>query len=854
MNRNAIFFISLIFVTISILSSSFSGNKMEPVTERDLLFNNNWRFLRDSIAGAEQPAYDDSKWLVIDLPHDYSIMNLAGGDGPDQIGPFSKKSPGNGNSTGQVLGGTGWYRKSFTLGKASAGKTIILSFDGVYMESEVWVNGKKAGIHKNGYTPFWFDITSLLYEAGKTNLIAVRVDNTGRNSRWYSGSGIYRDVHLIITQPVHVAVWGVKITTPVIRQNSAVVDFAVTTTNEKDKEVKARITINIRDRKGIAAGTVKENILIPGGTDKTINKQIEVEKPLLWSPESPDLYTAEIIVEADRKVTDKFDQTFGIRSIEFSRGNGFRLNGKTVRLKGGCMHHDNGLLGSAAFERAEIRRVEIMKANGYNAIRCAHNPPSEVFLNACDRIGMLVIDEFTDMWETYKNPQDYSRFFREWWNKDLTDMILRDRNHPGIVMWSIGNEIFEKNDSTRLRIGRQLAERVRTLDNTRPVTQALTDFFYPDGWDLSAPAFAMLDVCGYNYCLKKYESDHQKYPERMIFASESFPVDAYDYWKAVEKNPYVIGDFVWTSMDYLGEVSIGSSSYVPGNQNKVTGIPAGFKLPKGVNIFDLQVKRPSSWPSFVAWCGDIDITGEKKPQMLYRDILWNNSKIEINVHEPIPDGFAENISMWGWPNEWPEWNWKGNDGKPLQVRVFTKASHVRLELNRKVIGEKDILPEDKYIAVFNVPYQPGELKAVAIENGKEIADKIIKTSGPVTGVRLVADRSVISSDRNDLAFITIEAVDQNGLVVTDAALKVKLTVTGNGELVASGNACPNDMESVNKSVIKMYRGKAQMIIRPFSKSGDITLKAESAGLKSGELTLQVKNGTDYLNNIQYIKI
>jgi beta-galactosidase len=502
------------------------------------------------------------------------------------------------------------------------------------------------------------------------------------------------------------------------------------------------------------------------------------------------------------------------------------------------MHHDNGLLGSAAFNRAEERRVEIMKSNGFNAIRCAHNPPSAAFLDACDKLGMLVIDEFTDMWVVYKNPQDYSRFFREWWNKDVTAMIMRDRNHPSIIMWSIGNEIPGRTDTTGVRIGKQVTERIKSLDNSRMVTEAVCAFLTPGGWENTFTSFEILDVGGYNYEWAKYELDHQKYPGRIMYSSESFPLDAYDSWKPAEKFPYVIGDFVWTSMDYLGEVLIGNTTIVPEAQKRrSSGIPAGFKIPEGVNIFDLQVRRPSSWPAYVAWCGDIDITGEKKPQILYRDVIWDNSKIEINVHTPIPEGYAENISMWGWADEYPGWSWKGNEGKPLEVRVFTKASHVRLELNGKIVGEKDLSEDDKYIAVFKVPYQPGELKAIAIENGKEIADKVLKTSGEATGLRLIADRSTINADRNDLSFIRIEAVDKNGLVVPDAEVEVKLTMTGNGELAASGNASPDDMESVNKPVIKTFKGKAQAILRPFSTGGSITLKAESEGLTPGDLTI-----------------
>ena len=838
MKSKYIFVLIGVIVPIILLFSGYSGNKPAKVPDRNRSFNTGWKFIRDSISGAEQTGFDDSRWILVDLPHDYSIMDLPGEDTPGQTGPFSRKSPGNGNSTGHVIGGTGWYRKSFILDKTDEGKTAILNFDGVYMETEVWVNGRKAGIHKNGYTPFWFDITSFLSRAGKPNLIAVKVDNTGRNSRWYSGSGIYRNVSLTLTQAVHVEPWGVYVTTPEIKQDYAVVNVNVTARNDEEKEVSAQITINILDKNGKLAATTNYPIALPGKAQNITERQIEVKNPLLWSVESPDLYNAEIVIEAGNKVADKYDQTFGIRSIEFSAEKGFLLNGTPIELKGGCMHHDNGLLGSAAFDRAEVRRVEIMKANGYNAIRCAHNPPSEAFLNACDRVGMLVIDEFTDMWESYKNPNDYSRFFREWSDKDLTDMMLRDRNHPGIIMWSIGNEIPESSTSVGVPIGKQLAERVKALDNTRVVTESISEFLTPGGWKNTNAAIEILDVAGYNYAWTKYEPDHQTYPERIMYASESFPADAYDSWKPVERSPYVIGDFVWTSMDYIGEVSLGSASYVPEAQKRSSKIPEGFQLPAGVNIFDLMVNMPSTWPYFISGCGDLDITGEKKPQMLYRDVLWDNSKLEINVHAPIPEGYAENISMWGWPDEWPFWSWKGNEGKPLQVRVFTKASHVRLELNGKIMGEKDILPEDKYIAVFEVQYQPGELKAIALENGKEVATRILKTPGEPAAIRLIADRNKIKADRNDLAFVKIEVIDGNGELVPQDSINIRLTLSGNVELAASGNANPKDMASVNQPQIKTFKGRAQAIIRP-SGSGKIKLIAEAKGLKPCELTVSV---------------
>lgn len=836
-SKNVIrFFELLILIGIH---SGCSVNPSQDISERDRLFNSEWKFIRDSLTGAEQPDYDDSGWMMVDLPHDYSIMDLPGEDGPDQVGPFSKMSPGNGNSNGQVMGGTAWYRKSFALEKADEGKTVVLNFDGVYMESEVWVNGLKAGIHKNGYTPFWFDITSLLHDDGTPNVIAVKVDNYGSNSRWYSGSGIYRNVYLTVTEPVHMAVWGVNISTPQIDQSTALVDVELTILNELDEEVNVQIAIRLKDKDGNLAGSAKEIALIQGKSENKTLKQIKVENPSLWTVESPNLYEAEITIEVDDKVSDVYHQTFGIRSIEFSAEKGFLLNGMPVLLKGACMHHDNGLLGAAAFDRAEVRRVEIMKANGFNAIRCAHNPPSEVFLDACDRLGMLVIDEFTDMWESYKTPQDYSRFFKEWWDRDLTDMILRDRNHPSIIMWSIGNEIPESSLENGLRIGNQLAERVRALDNTRVVTEAMSEFLTPGGWENTSAAFEIQDVGGYNYTWTKYESDHVKYPDRIMYASETFPGDAYEAWSAVERLPYVIGDFVWTSMDYLGEVSLGTSSIVPEGSRNIYAFPENFQLPPGINLFDLMTRVPSNWPYFVAGCGDIDVTGEKKAQMLYRDVLWDNSKLEINVHAPIAEGYAEIVSMWGWPDERPIWYWKGSEGKVLQVRVFTKASHVSLQLNGEIIGEKELSAEDKYIAVFDVPYQPGELKAIALENGEEVARKVLSTPGEPTAIRLVAGRNELKAKRSDLAFVKIEVIDENGQWVPQDSINIKLTVSGEGELVASGNANPSDMKSVNRPEISTFKGRAQAIIRPFATEGEITIKAESEALDPGELILSV---------------
>ncbi|MEZ5070734.1 MAG: glycoside hydrolase family 2 TIM barrel-domain containing protein [Bacteroidales bacterium] len=827
----------LILLVLAVVLASCDGTNPRAggdPADRERLFNADWKFTRDSLIGAEEVGYDDSGWGSVDLPHDYSMMPLPGGDGPDQVGPFSKKAPGNGNATGQVPGGTGWYRKHFTLDRADKGKTVFLDFDGVYMESGVWVNGQKAGVHKNGYTPFLLDITSFLNPPGEENVIAVRVDNPGRNSRWYTGSGIYRDVRLLVTDPVRVEPRGVFVTTPEVGPASARVQVAVTLGNALAEDAEVRLAVELTDPDGIVAGTAEQTLVLPAGSREEVQATIDLASPRLWSIGNPALYSARIRVSSDRGTMDRVDQTFGIRSLSFSAEEGFLLNGEPVLLNGACIHHDHGLLGAASFARAEERRVALLKENGFNAIRAAHNPYSRSFLEACDRLGMLVIDEFTDMWETHKSPQDHSRFFRDEWKGDLRDWVLRDRNHPSVILWSIGNEIFEPVDSTRLRIGTELAEALRELDPTRGLTLAITGFFYPKGWASTDPMFSLVDVCGYNYMIGQIEADRVKHPERVIYTSESYATQAYDYWAMVEKHPHVIGDFVWTAWDYLGEVSIGTPTYVPvGEALGFDGNFTNFTLPEGVNIFDLMQGQPSAWPRYLADCGDIDITGGKTAQMRYRDVLWKNSEVEILVHEPVPEGMTESASAWAWPREFPRWNWEGQEGRTMQVRVFTRFPEVRLELNGKLVGQATLSEKDEFIASFDVPYQSGELKAVCLDDGREVATRTLSTAGAPAAIRLEAEQPEIRADRNDIAFVTIHVLDDRGRVSTGDSTWIQLRVEGPGEWIAAGNAANGDMESFNRTRIRTYQGRAQVVVRSTGAAGEIVVSATAEGLEEG---------------------
>ena len=796
------------------------------VVRSESLFDDGWKFFKGDIKGAEKPSFDDRSWREVDLPHDWSIEELPVQESGKTIGPFSIESPGA-RATGYTLGGTAWYRKTFSFNtKEKYSKTIII-FDGVYMNCEVWVNGKHAGTHPYGYTAFDFDISGFLNPDGRENVIAVRVKNEGRNSRWYSGSGIYRHVWLIRKQAINIPQNGAFISTENITPSEASIKLETVVSNSTGVNVTVSLSVRINGPDGsISKFNESQAKIIAPGNDE-IFQTVTIQNPELWSVEDPNMYTAQIQVITNGILTDKVVIPFGIRVIHFDAQTGFTLNGKKVLLKGGCLHHDNGFLGSVTIDRAEERRVELMKAYGFNAIRTSHNPPSKQFLDACDRIGILVMDEAFDIWEHAKNPQDYHLYFKEWWQKDLESMIFRDRNHPSVIMWSIGNELNERADSVGYIITKRLAEETRRLDPTRPVTEAICGFWDHPGqeWSTTAPAFVLLDIGGYNYLSGQYEPDHELYPERIMVGTESFPGEAYDYWEQVEKNSWVIGDFVWTGMDYLGESRLGNAQLVDTSRR------------------NRNFSRTSSLPTwFNAFCGDIDLCGFKKPQLLYRDVIWNNSKLEMVVHSPVPEEIREMISPWGWPDESPSWNWDGNEGKPLNVRVFSSYPSIRLVLNGKIIGEQTACDSCKLIFNFMVPYEPGVLKAVALENGIEVASKELRTTGPPSRIKLTADRTAIQADRNDLSYVKLEITDALGNPIPDATIPVRLFVSGAGEIAGSGNACPFDMESFNNPVCKTYKGQALAILRPLKdmQTGIITLAAEADGLTSGKIIIDVQ--------------
>ena len=790
---------------------------MAVVAERKTCIDEGWRFHYGEAAEAVSPDYDDSSWRTLSLPHDWCVeTEAAEAAGGEHIGPFSRSSVG-GNSTGQTVGGEGWYRKTFTLKKEDKNKRIMLYFEGAYNHTTVWVNGRKAYFNHYGYQSFRFDATEFCKAPGKENVITVKVTNNGMNTRWYAGAGIYRHVWLVKTPQLHLDTWHNYIHTSEVTEGNATVNVETLLNNEQSRKLKGEVTVQLLDKDGNIVASGRQEVGVDGNGEKEVRFGMQVAKPQLWSPESPYLYKAVITVK-DRKSGDE-DRTvtrFGIRTLEFSADRGFLLNGKSVLLHGGCVHHDNGLLGAAAYDAAENRKITLLKNEGFNALRTAHNMTSEHFLEACDSIGMMVVDEAFDQWLQAKNKDDYHQYFKEYSDRDMQTMILRDRNHPSIIMWSIGNEIPGRITAEGQAVAARLRNTILALDTTRPLTAAIPswDDFRHSWDDDNNLAFKSLDVGGYNYLYDKYEHDHQSYPDRVMVGLETYPKRAAENWVLAERLPYVIGDFVWTAMDYLGESGIGSASFrKSGNQPFSPG-----------------------WPWFNGWCGDIDLIGNKKPQSYYRDVVWHRKPVTMAVEEAAPEGTHMSVSLWGWQLEQQSWTWDYPHGTPLNVNVYSRAPQVRLYLNDSIVGTKTT--SATFWAGFTVPYEPGTLKAVEYDGEKEGDSFILKTTGTPVALRLVSDRGSATADGKDLVYVTAELVDAEGQVVYDSQRTVRFSIEGEGSILASGNACPNDMESFRNSSPRLYNGRAQAIVKTTRTAGGFTLRVSADGLPTQELTVR----------------
>ena len=741
--------VSVLWMVVAVVLLTYGADKQ---TARKQLFDANWSFSNDS-----------SQWRRVDLPHDWSIE-----------GAFDKDAPA-GNDGAYLPTGKGWYRKEFRVESLELReKKLRLYFEGVYMNSEVYVNGQKAGGHPYGFSSFFVDITP--YMKIGINEVEVRVDNSQqKNCRWYSGSGIYRHVWLYSTPKTYIDEWSVSVTTPDIH------------------------TVNIK------ADVVQED-----GSRKPITKTLHIEQPRLWSPDDPYLYHT--MLEAE---DDVLPITYGIRTIDFSAEKGLLLNGKPIVLNGGCVHHDDGILGAASFDAAEYRKVRLMKEAGFNAVRTSHNLPSEAFLRACDELGLLVIDEAFDGWRDKKNDYDYSTLIDQWWQEDLKAMVLRDRNHPSIFCWSIGNEVIERKKLEVVKTAHQMATLCREFDEQhRPITSALAS--WDDDWDIYDPLAAEHDIVGYNYMIHKSESDHERVPNRVMMQTESFPRDAWQNYRKVADNPYIIGDFVWTAIDYLGESGIGRWYYeddVPGE----------------------HWERPL-FPWHAAYCGDIDLTGQRKPISHYRLMLYNENGERLYMAVREPDGYHGKVktTLWGtWPT-FESWNWAGHEGKPIEVEVCSRYPRVRLYLNGQLIDEKAATACQ---AVFTLPYQPGTLRAEGIADGQVKESVTLQTAGEAKTIRLTADHNTLKADGQDLAYITVELIDANGIVNPTADNQLTAFVKGPATIVGFGNADIKDCDSYTDTTHKAWKGRALLVVRSTAKKGRVTITVQGNSLQTATVKL-----------------
>lgn len=820
---------------------------------RTFSFDEDWRFLRGDPGAAEAASFDDSAWRRLDVPHDWSIEDLPGaptnvggetadpsifdyttslgingpspGNVPSLVGPFDRQNSAGGGSTAYTVGGLGWYRKHFRLSDFvdarsahEASPHVELRLDGVYEVVDVWLNGQHLDFHPYGYTPIVVDLTPAL-DPGGDNVLAVRVNNSGANSRWYTGSGIYRHTWLTITGPVRVPTYGVFVTTPTVRSSSADVHVQTAATNLGQEARRARAQVTLVDPDGHVVGTHRSaSLTVAPGSTVSFDADLTVGRPRRWSPDRPHLYTARVDLYDESGPTDSDSATFGIRSIEWNATNGFVLNGERTELRGANIHSSNGPMGAVALGRSEQRRIEILKAAGFNAIRTAHNPPSPELLDYCDQLGMLVWDEFVDIWDAGKTPDDYHVYFPEYWRADLASMIKRDRNHPSVVIWSMGNEI---QDTTNGQRGAQMKALIQTLDSSRPITQGATPHKAATDAD-----YQYVDVSDFHYDIDdpSPESLHATYPDRAVTQSESWPASIYDDYQFAQDNPWYAGSFVWAGWDYLGESGAGAPKYGPPSTDPST----------------LPHFGSARYPWFQDFQSDIDLIGQRKPQNYWRAVVYGLSPLELLVERPAPGtGNVQFAHWWAYYDEQPSWNWDVASGTEMIVHAYTSADTVELYLNGTLVATNTVTSADKAVSTFTVPYDAGQLTAVAYRGGREVGRKSLTTTGSPASLRLTSDRKLVTTDRDDLAHILVEVLDHGGRLVPDATLQVGFEVEGAGSLAAVGNGNPHNIDSFQQPSRYTWHGQALIIVRPAKRPGVMRVAATTPGLRTARLTIPV---------------
>ena len=808
-SANCLLFVFIIFIFISnINAGNFNSNS------RRSSFNFDWRFHLGDVIAAENPEFNDSDWRSLNVPHDWSIE-----------GEFSSQ---NASGTGYLPGGIGWYRKDFILPETDKEKHIEIQFDAVYDNSKVWINGHYLGKRPYGFISFYYDLTPYLNFGSKKNVIAVRVDHSHvADSRWYTGSGIIRNVWLCKTNKIHIAHWGTYITTSVVNKESSDVRIITKVENASGNQLITLKSI-VKDPGGNIAGTTSSNLQFQPDSKYEFDQKINVKNPSLWSLDKPVMYSVISEIYNAEKLLDKDSTAFGIRSFKFDADNGFFLNGKFVIIKGVCLHNDAGALGSAVPKRVWERRLNLMKEMGANSIRTSHNPPAPEFLDLCDQMGFLVMDEAFDEWEigkkkwikgrnvgmkegaaglgTFYSQHGYSDFFTEWSKRDIQDMVRRDRNHPSIILWSIGNEIDYPNDpytdpnredykpwrpqAYRItKIARHLYDYVKEIDTTRPVTAAVANIPLSNETGYTG----VLDVVGYNYQEKYYEQDHKKFQQRKMIGSENG--DSYEAWLAVKDNSFMPGQFLWTGVDYLGEAG--------------------------------------RFPNHSSLSGLVDLSDFRKPFFYYRQSLWTQKPI-IHITTISPEDTVNRFRF----HVIDGWNWSKFTGKDVTVLAFTNCDSVILYLNNHPLGSQILSESKNAVLSWNIPFEAGELKAEAYNKGKIVAENILKTTGDPEKIILDSDRSSIHADGEDIAGVKILVTDNEGNIVPDAGNEITINVTGAGINAGIGNGDSNNIEPYKSDHHSVYEGKARLYIQSNGNKGSIKIEASSKGLQSAKLTIE----------------
>jgi beta-galactosidase len=755
------------------------------------------------------------------------------------------------------------YRKSLVVPDEWRDRRVTLEFDGVYRGAKVYVNGDLAAERPYGYSSFRVPLDGFL-RYGHKNSVLVRAQ-THEDSRWYSGAGIYRDTRLIVTALVHVAADGVQVTTPTIDGERAVVSVATPVRNDSVSTSTVDLVTELVDPDGVVVATNRCPITTFAGEAAVAQQRLVVHEPRRWDVDTPHLYRCRTMLVEGEQVVDEVATTFGIRSLTVDAVAGLRVNGQSVKLRGACIHHDNGVIGAATIARAEERRVEILKQAGFNALRSAHHPMSRAMLDACDRVGMLVMDEAFDMWTTPKTSGDYAAEFPVWWQADIDAMVRKDMNHPSVIMYSIGNEIPELASPTGASWGRRLAERIRSLDATRPVTNGVNPLValgrelfagYTPATDapevsadsgvntqlnfmkdvlpklLAAPvvgerlaeAFSYLDVAGYNYLESRYELDGDLFPDRIIVGTETQPADIARNWPLVQRLDRVIGDFTWTGWDYLGEVGVGRIGYA--DEDDSDGALSGFM---------------GAYPWLTAWCGDIDITGHRRPISYYREIVFGLRRDPyIAVHRPERyDAKVVHSGPWAWSDSVASWSWKGHEGRPVRLEVYADADEVELLVNGQVVGKGPAGQAEAFKAEFDTIYEPGEITAVAYRSGAETGRVSLQSADGETHLAVAADRTDLVADHHDLAFVTGTLVDAAGNLRTGEDRNVTVEVSGPAHLQGFGSAAPRTEETFSDTERTTFDGRVLAVVRPTG-AGAITVTMHAAGCDpaSVELTAQ----------------